>query len=94
MFIGMERFDNFLIINATDRRKISSNQKRLFIAVSLYPLSFFANTPFNKTCDFALIEIEDGRGAPSKLSIYINIKIFTFNLNFNYCDNNKTAMRA
>jgi len=40
-------FNNFLLIDATDRSRISSNQKRLFIAVSLYPLSFFANTPFN-----------------------------------------------
>ena len=41
-------FNNFLIIDAIDRRKISSDQKRLFIAVSLCPLSFFANTPFKK----------------------------------------------
>ena len=41
-------FNNFLLIDATDRSKISSDQKRLFFAVSLYPLSFFANTPFNK----------------------------------------------
>ena len=27
--------------------KISSDLKRLFFAVSLYPLSFFANTPYN-----------------------------------------------
>ena len=42
-------YNNFLIIGATDRSKISSdqNQKRLFFALSLYPLSFFANTPFN-----------------------------------------------
>ena len=33
-------FNNFLLIDATDRRKISSDQKRLFFAVSLYPLSF------------------------------------------------------
>ena len=39
-------FNNFLITDATDRRKIRSDQKRLFIAVSLYPFSFFANTPF------------------------------------------------
>ena len=39
-------FNNFLLINATDRSKISSNQKRLSIAVSLYLLSFFTNTPF------------------------------------------------
>jgi len=38
-------FNNFLFIDATDRSKISSDQNRLFIAVSLYPLSFFVNTP-------------------------------------------------
>ena len=39
-------FNNFLLIDATDRSKITSDQKRFFIALSLYPLSFFANTPF------------------------------------------------
>ena len=39
-------FNRFLLIDATDRSKISSNQKRFFIALRLYPLSFFANTPF------------------------------------------------
>jgi len=39
-------FNNFLLINAPARRKISSDQKRFFIALGLYPLSFFANTPF------------------------------------------------
>ena len=38
-------FNNFLLIDATDRSNIFSNQKRFFIALSLYPLSFFANTP-------------------------------------------------
>ena len=37
----------FLLIDATDRSKISSNRKRLFFALRLYPLSFFASTPFN-----------------------------------------------
>ena len=37
---------NFLVKDATYRNKISSDQKRFFIALSLYPLSFFANTPF------------------------------------------------
>ena len=37
----------FLLIDATDRSKISSDKKRVFIALSLYPLSFFANTLFN-----------------------------------------------
>ena len=32
----------------TDRSKIGSDQKGLFIAVRLYPLYFFANTPFNQ----------------------------------------------
>ena len=40
-------FINILLIDAIDRSKISSDQKRFFIALSLYPLSFFANTPFN-----------------------------------------------
>ena len=40
-------FNNFLLIDPTDRStKISSDQKHLFFALSLYPLSFFANTPF------------------------------------------------
>ena len=39
-------FNNFLLIDATDRSKISSDQKRLFFAVCLYPFSFFTNTPF------------------------------------------------
>ena len=39
-------FNNFLLIDATDRSKISSDQKRFFIALSLYPLSFNANSPF------------------------------------------------
>ena len=41
-------FNNFLLIDATDRSKISSDQKRLFFSVSLYHLSFFAKTPFLK----------------------------------------------
>ena len=42
-------FNNFLLIDSTDRSKISSNPHRIFIDVSLYPLSFFANTPFKNT---------------------------------------------
>ena len=41
-------FINFLLTDAKARSKISSDQKRFFIALSLYPLSFFANTPFNR----------------------------------------------
>ena len=39
-------FNHFLLIDATDRSKISSDRKRLFFALRLYPLSFFASTPF------------------------------------------------
>ena len=42
---------NFLLIDETDRNKISSIQKRLFFAVSLYHFSFFANTPFKNKED-------------------------------------------
>ena len=42
-------FNNFLLIDATNRSKSSSDQKRFFIALSLYPLSFFANTAFKWT---------------------------------------------
>ena len=45
-FLARVVFNNFLLIDATDRIKISSDQKRLFFAVRLYPLSFFMNTPF------------------------------------------------
>ena len=40
-------FNNFLLINATDRSKISSNHHRIFFAVSLYLLSLFANGVLN-----------------------------------------------
>ena len=44
-FSQWDVFNNFLLIDETDISKISSDQKRLFIALSLYPLSFFATTP-------------------------------------------------
>ena len=47
-YSGWDVFNKFLLIDATDRSKISSDQKRFFIALSLYPLSFFANTPFKE----------------------------------------------
>ena len=60
-------FNNLLLIDATDRSKIGSDQKRLFIAVRLYP--FFANTPFNQ--ERTLINVESFNvifflGAPNK----------------------------
>ena len=52
-------FINFLLIDATDRSKISSDQKRFIIALSLYPLLFFANTPFNQTQDTPMMSVLD-----------------------------------
>ena len=50
-------FSNFLLIDATGRSKIRSDQKRVFIALSLYLLSFFANTPFNEILNFTKLII-------------------------------------
>ena len=47
-------FYNFLHIDTTCRSKINSDQKRLFLSVSLYPLSFFVNTPFKIYLKFTL----------------------------------------
>jgi len=38
--------NNFLLIDATDRSKISNDQKRFFFRIKPIPLSFLANTPF------------------------------------------------
>ena len=40
-------FNNFLLIDATDRSKISSDQKRFFIAFSLYPFHFSRTLPLS-----------------------------------------------
>ena len=41
-------FNKFLLLDATDRLKIRRDQKRLFFAVSLYPLSFWRTLPLKK----------------------------------------------
>ena len=40
-------FNNFLLIDATNKSKISSDQHRTFFVVRLYQLSFFGSTLFN-----------------------------------------------
>ena len=45
-FFVVSRFNNFLFMDATDRSKINSNHHRIFLELSLYPFSFFENTPF------------------------------------------------
>ena len=56
-------FNDFLLIDATDRSKISSDQKRLFFAVSLYLFSFFVNTSF-------ILEIKKKKRSSIDLNIH------------------------
>ena len=67
-------FNTFLLIDATDRSKISSDQKGFFIALSLYPLSFFANTPFkSKKCATQFCretEIENNQFKDTQICIF------------------------
>ena len=71
-----------ILVDPTDRSKISSDQKRFFIASSLHPLSFFANTPFKNR--FNTIRVKENFSSfkeicsPAILSIP---KIFTSYLN-------------
>ena len=46
-FFGISRFNNFLLIDATDRSKISSDQKRLLLALRLYPFHFSRTLPLS-----------------------------------------------
>ena len=47
-------FNNFLLIDATDRSKISSDQKRFFIALSLYPFHFSRTLPLKHPSKFGI----------------------------------------
>ena len=71
MFFSISRFNNVLLIDATGRSNIGSDQKRLFFAVSLYPLSFFANTSFK------LLILSNPSFTFSKISlIYATVQCF------------------
>ena len=56
-FFNMSRFlNNFLLLDATDRSKINSNQKCLFFfAKSRYPLHFSRTLPLNARLPFPFI---------------------------------------
>ena len=54
-------FNNFILRDATDRSKTRSDQKHLLFAVSLNPLSFFANTPFNTRKDHKCVDVIQGK---------------------------------
>ena len=55
-YLVLDAFNNFLLIDATDRSKICSDQKRFFIALSLYPFHFSRTLPLIR---HANIEIKD-----------------------------------
>ena len=72
-------FNNFLLINVTDRSKISSDQKRLFFAISLNPL--FANTPFKVLSP--LLKILFLQMKVNNLTVEDKLVQFIGNLNWN-----------
>ena len=68
-------FNNFLLIDATDRSNISSDQKRFFIPLSFFtPLSFFANTPFKEFFSYEYYLVMKWTCFTILSSFYINIK--------------------
>ena len=48
-------FNNFLLIDATDRSKILSDQKRFFISLSLYPFHFSGTLPLRENACLNLV---------------------------------------
>ena len=74
-------FNNFLLIHATDRSNISSDQKRFFIALSIYPLSFFANTPFNKNRSLSTWQKEEIKLMRHYLYDFVTSSRSNFNYN-------------
>ena len=69
-------FNNFLLIDATDISKISSDQMRLFFAVSLYPFSFFTNSSFK--VKFFVVTLKEYSPKQTLFwSIYLNSLCFS-----------------
>ena len=66
-------FINILLIDAIDRSKISSDQKRFFIALSLHPLLFFVNTPFKESGFFSVI-ISSSKKLPNNFFFNIFVR--------------------
>ena len=77
-------FNNFLLIDATDRSKISSDQKRFFIALSLYPPSFFKNTPFNLIIEVGTHWRRREMDAREHLCWILGSRAFDLDINYGY----------
>ena len=63
-------FNNFLHIDATDRSKISSDEKRFFIALSPYPLSFSRILPLTRVFNRNSIARNDAQRCVVVASFY------------------------
>ena len=60
-------FNNFLLIDATDRSKISSDQKRFFIALAYTPFHFSRTLPLNNKYDVIKVEFRLDLFTPNKV---------------------------
>ena len=81
-------FNNFLLKDATERSKISSDQTRFFIALSLYPFSFFTNNPFKELflALFGIVKLKFWGFVKTAIQIfleYIEVKIVFFSVKEN-----------
>ena len=74
-------FNIFLLMDATDRIKISSDHHRIFFDVTLYPHSFFTNTPFNVKCKYVYI-VKNSKKCRYLGNVCIIICIYMFNKSF------------
>ena len=64
-------FNNFPLIDATDRSKISSDQRRFFIALNLYPFHFSRTLPLKgKTLKLELLNHSSGSLQISPIKIW------------------------
>ena len=74
-------FNNSLLMDATDRIKISTDHHRIFFDVTLYPHSFFTNTPFNVKCKYVYI-VKNSKKCRYLGNVCIIICIYMFNKSF------------
>ena len=76
-------FDNFLLIDATDRSKLNSDQKRLFFAVSLYPF-YFSRTLSKKNNQTKVFWLFLEITSVSNLSKMYIINVYSNDLTLNF----------
>ena len=81
-------FNNFLLLDATDRSKISSDQKRFFIALSIYPFHFSRTLPLKlKMLSKTDGIYKKGKKAPWILYVYIAFVVCIYRYNYNVLPN-------